>query len=479
MRRALSLRVTLTITVVMLLTAVVAALGFFTHALMERSLLRQADEQLRASSSRAAHYRDSPPPSAADASAPDPLNAPGQGPGTLQALVTSGTVVRGQIIDAKTGNREALSAEDASALKTIAASARPTTVTLSAGKYRVQAVAVSDGQSLVTGLPLAATERSLKNLTIIILGVGGAAVLTGGVLGAVVVRQRLRPLERLADVADDVSRLPLDAGEVRLAARVEDGDARAGTEVGAVGVALNRMLDSVEGALEARQASEMKVRQFVADASHELRNPLAAIRGYSELLAATEQLSEDGFRSLGRVQAQARRMGTLVEDLLLLARLDEGSPVSVTEVDVTRMVLESVNDFRVAAPDHAWRLDLGEEPAVVRADERQVQQALTNLLSNARKHTAPGTEITTGARITPDGEWVVLSVTDNGEGIASDFVPHIFERFTRADQARSGSDGTTGLGLSIVDAVARSHGGSVGVESRPGRTRFEVRLPVR
>jgi two-component system OmpR family sensor kinase len=284
-------------------------------------------------------------------------------------------------------------------------------------------------------------------------------------------------LEQLSDVATKVSKLPLDAGEVALAVRVPASAAHPGTEVGSVGHALNLMLDNVSSALEARQQSETKVRQFVADASHELRTPLTAIRGYTELLRMTETFTEDGRKSLGRVQSQSERMTALVEDLLLLARLDEGKAPEFTDVDLTQLVIETVSDEKVMAPEHIWQLKLPDEPLIVRGDPTQLHQVLANLLSNARKHTEAGTTVVTGVMRSADGS-AVVTVTDNGPGIPPEFQGRIFSRFARADAARSGSEGTSGLGLSIVESIVQAHGGTVEVASRPGRTEFAVRLPA-
>jgi len=287
----------------------------------------------------------------------------------------------------------------------------------------------------------------------------------------------MRPLEQLSEVAAKVSRLPLDAGEVALAVRVPPSASHPGTEVGSVGHALNQMLNNVSRALEARQESETKVRQFVADASHELRTPLTAIRGYTELLRMTENFTDDGRKSLARVQSQSERMTTLVEDLLLLARLDEGQPLKVTDVDLTQLVIETVSDEKVMAPDHIWKLQLPDEPITVRGDATQLHQVLANLLSNARKHTDPGTTVVTGVTLSADGS-AVVTVTDNGPGIPVGFQGRIFSRFARADAARSGSEGTSGLGLSIVESIVQAHGGSVEVTSQPGRTEFALRFPT-
>jgi two-component system OmpR family sensor kinase len=288
-----------------------------------------------------------------------------------------------------------------------------------------------------------------------------------------VVRRELRPLERVAATAARVSALPLDRGEVSLVERVPDVDPR--TEVGQVGSALNRMLDNVESALEARHESEMQLRQFVADASHELRTPLAAISGYTELTRRGE-LSPDVEYSLTRIASQTERMTALVEDLLLLARLDAGRPLERGEVDLTRLVVDAVADAHATGPDHRWQLDVPDQPVVVPGDGSRLAQVLANLLANARTHTPPGTAVTVALAAEPPG--ARLSVSDDGPGIAPDLLPHVFERFARGSTSRSRHNGSTGLGLAIVRAVVAAHHGTVDVASRPGRTEFTVRLPA-
>jgi two-component system, OmpR family, sensor kinase len=307
-----------------------------------------------------------------------------------------------------------------------------------------------------------------------------------GLAGTILIRRTMKPLEQLSEVATRVSQLPLDAGEVALAVRVPPSNSNPGTEVGSVGHALNLMLDNVASALQARQKSETKVRQFVADASHELRTPLTAIRGYTELMRMTEDFTPDGQKSLARVQSQSERMTALVEDLLLLARLDEGQPLKLTEVDLTQLVVESVSDEKVMAPGHTWRLELPDEPVVVNGDASQLRQVLVNLLSNARKHTPSGTTVVTGVGTSPEGA-AIVTVRDDGGGIPAAFVDHVFSRFARADAARKGSgdqagasaaEGTSGLGLSIVQSIVEAHGGRVTVTSRPGHTEFALQLPL-
>ncbi|GAB1689195.1 sensor histidine kinase [Krasilnikovia sp. M28-CT-15] len=344
------------------------------------------------------------------------------------------------------------------------------------GAYRVMSVPTPDGW-LVTGLPLADTQQTLLAVAGVTAAAVVVALIIAGWAGAIIVRRNLRPLERMAATATRVSELRLDRGEVDLAQRVPEGDTDARTEVGRVGAALNRMLDHVGNALEARHASEMQVRQFVADASHELRTPLAAIRGYAELSRRSrEPVPEEVGHVLRRVESEAQRMTTLVEDLLLLARLDAGRPLGHDPVDLTALVVDAVSDAHAAGPRHDWRLEVPEEAVTVLGDAARLHQVLANLLANARTHTPEGTSVTVAVSATPDG--AVLRVTDRGPGIPAELQPHIFERFARGDSSRSRAAGSTGLGLSIVHAVVSAHAGTVSVHSEPGRTEFTVRLPA-
>nr|WP_189329735.1 HAMP domain-containing sensor histidine kinase [Actinoplanes ianthinogenes] len=325
---------------------------------------------------------------------------------------------------------------------------------------------------------------SLENMNSTLLTVAGftgcvvlGALLIAGWAGALIVRRTLKPLDRVAATASRVAELRLDRGEVQLAQRVPESDTDPRTEVGQVGAALNRMLDHIGNALEARHNSEMQVRQFVADASHELRTPLAAIRGYAELSRRSRQpIPDELAHVLGRVESEAKRMTTLVEDLLLLARLDAGRPLAQDPVDLTMLAVDATSDAHAAGPGHYWQLDLPDEPVTVIGDGARLHQVLANLLANARTHTPEGSTVTVKVGTVPDA--AVLQVIDNGPGIHAELVPHIFERFARGDSSRSRAAGSTGLGLSIVHAVVTSHGGKVGVQSRPGQTIFTVLLPA-
>ncbi len=369
--------------------------------------------------------------------------------------------------------------------------------------YRVTAVAGQDGDILITGLPMSTVDSTLSQVALAELIVFLGVLLLAGVLGTALVRLSLRPLRRVAATAAQVAELPLDSGEVSLPAGVPYSDPR--TEVGRVGAAFNRMLYHVERALGRRAASEARLRRFAADASHELRTPLSAIRGYAELaLRNPGPVPEDVTHALRRVQSESARMGVLVDDLLLLARLDAGRPLERGPVDLSRLVIDVTSDARVARSDHRWQLDLPDEPILVNGDEHRLHQVMANLLSNAGKHTPPGSTVsvalavpgdpqaprqargtedaTVQRGVMPAAPQVELSITDDGPGIPPELLPDLFERFTRADTSRArdldAAGKSTGLGLAIVDAVVAVHGGSITVTSRPGRTRFALFLPL-
>ncbi|MCB5273197.1 putative sensor histidine kinase TcrY [Arthrobacter sp. SO5] len=493
------LRTRLVLVAMGLLVAICGAVGLFSYASMDLFLTKQLDAQIGQASERAREFGR--PAQGIAGGRPDPLDARGQGVGTLNARILNGAVSRAGFL-AGDATRKSLSPGDDDVLLELAPNGIPADRTLSAGDYRLTAVRAPYGDVIITGLPLAEKQNTLASLVWTMLVVSGGGLVIIGLAGTALIRRTMQPLEQLSAVATQVSRLRLDAGEVALAVRVPASAAHPGTEVGSVGHALNQMLDNVSNALEARQQSETKVRQFVADASHELRTPLTAIRGYTELLRMSEHFTPDGEQSLARVQNQSLRMSTLVEDLLLLARLDEGQPLKPSDVDLTQLAIETVSDEKVMAPDHTWQLELSEEPVMVRGDAARLHQVLANLLSNARKHTEPGTTVVTGVMRSPGGG-AVVTVTDNGAGIDPDFVGRIFSRFARADPSRHNpaaamvragsplaagtpvgaptqgtSEGTSGLGLSIVQSIVEAHGGTVGVTSRPGRTEFVVRLPA-
>ena len=485
---SLQLRTRLLLTVLALLTVACAAVGVLGHAALSVSLGEQLDREVQEASYRTVEYGVRASAGAPEGTA-DMLDAPAQGAGTLNARIVGDEVVRAGLFTTD-GTRQRLADEDRERIARLVGELGavsdadggeqwgPVDVDLTVGRYRV--VVVDDPWELglvLTGLPLAAKDHTLRAFEVSTVTISAGAVAATGLLGMLVIRRTLRPVEELSDVATRVSELDLDRGEVVLPVGAVAPAAHPDTEVGRLGHAFARMLANVSYALATRQRSETRVRRFVADASHELRTPLASIRGYAELIRLTEPMSPQGRSSLSRVESEAERMTALVEDLLLLARLDEGRPVVSEDVDLLELVVETVSDLRVAARDHDWRLELPDEPVVVRGDAAQLRQVLINLLANAHQHTPAGTTVTTSLTASPGGE-AVLVVADDGPGVGADFLEHVFARFAREDHARAGGSGGVGLGLSIVEAIVGAHHGSVDVRSAPGHTAFTVRLPL-
>ncbi len=458
-----------------------------TSAALKPYLLGHLDQQLIAAGT--AFRASNPPPGAprgpggagpgpASPGQAPPPNMPHQSPGTLGICIYSGNLATARVVSDYAGQFRMphLSAADTAALHGL----RPGTLTSvdlgSLGSYRV--LASQQGSTLdITGLPLAGVQATIRHLQLIEIVVFGAALLVIGLAGTGWIRLTLRPLTRMTATAVEVTELPLASGAVQLPYRVADADPR--TEVGQLGAAFNRMLGHVESALARRQASEDRLRGFAADASHELRTPLAAIRGYAELARRYPgTLPPEVAHALSRVESESARMSALVEDLLLLARLDAGRPLERQPVDLTRLAIDATSDARVAGNDHQWRLELPDDPLLVAGDESRLHQVLANLLSNARTHTPAGTTVTVTLQGAAAGQRAELSVTDDGPGIPPELQPGLFERFVRGDTSRSRAAGSTGLGLAIVDAVVAAHGGTASVTSQPGRTRFTITLPV-
>ncbi|MBB2993375.1 two-component system OmpR family sensor kinase [Mycolicibacterium iranicum] len=518
--RSWSLRTRLIVTQVVLLAVVCAGIGVATEYALQRFLINQLDEQVIEAGRRSSvifEFGPPPPPGIAlpvppgvrpplmpalpfppprghrmmirDDQGPGPafLNAPGQAILTVGAVVADGRAVEAGIITAD-GSRAEISAAAAQQLTSVAVGDPPQTVDLTGlGRYRVVAFPSHlPGEDVVAGLPTSDVDDTLFWVAVIFCAVAAVALLAAGAGGVLIVRRQLAPLARVSTAAQQVADLELDRGEVRLPTPIVEVDPAAShTEVGQLGSALNRMLDRIAGALSARHASETRVRQFVADASHELRTPLAAIRGYTELAQRKRaQLPDDVAHAMNRVESETHRMTQLVEDMLLLARLDDGRPLQRDSVDLSRLVVDAVSDAHIAGPDHVWELDLPEAPVTVPGDEARLHQVLANLLANARTHTPAGTTVTTSLAVADDGD-VVLGVLDDGPGIPAWLQPDVFERFARGDTSRSRlgestqvrPGGSTGLGLAIVAAVVRAHGGTIDLHSVPGRTEFTVRLP--
>jgi two-component system OmpR family sensor kinase len=485
-RRRLSLRAKLLWAFLVPLVLVLAVVGTVATAALRQELIGQVDTRLDAAVGRSSHADAVPGDHGRGAypgggypegDGPDFLVTPGQGDGTLGARVEDGVATEGGVIGSS-GALEPITVAQGRVVAGVAADRVPRTVHLGGelGNYRVVAVAADDGDVLVIGLPLASTRDAVLRLVAVEVAAGLLAVLAAAGAGFLVLRRTLRPLHRVAATAGRVAELPLSTGEVRLAERVPEADTDPHTEVGRVGTALNRLLDHVEDSLAARHASETQVRQFVADASHELRTPVTSIRGYAELVRRQgSAVPDDVAQALRRVEGEAVRMSDLVDDLLLLARLDAGRELADDPVDLTALVLDVVSDAHAAGPGHHWRVDLPPAAVQVPGDESRLHQVLANLLANVRTHTPPGTTCVT--RLRAEGGWAVLEVVDDGPGIPPDLLGSVFERFARGDSSRSRNAGSTGLGLAIVQAVVTGSGGTLSVTSEPGRTAFTVRLP--
>jgi two-component system OmpR family sensor kinase len=374
------------------------------------------------------------------------------------------------------GEHEALSAAELQALAGLSSSEVPISREITTlGDYRFLASDLG-GITVVTGVPSEQVEETITSLIGWGVGFTLLAVAVAGGLAVVVVRRQLQPLREVARTAHEVAGLPLSSGEVGMTARVPDSLTDERTEVGQVGSALNTLLGHMETSLDARHRSEQQVRQFVADASHELRTPLSTIQGYAELGLRADASPEQVLLVLGKVQGESRRMTALVEDLLLLARLDQGRPLVREEVDLSRLALEAVSDARVVSPDHHWRLELPEEGVETAGDGQRLHQVLANLITNARRHTPAGTTVTVAVSGVPEGTRV--SVHDDGPGVPPELQEHVFERFTRGDASRTRDSGGAGLGLSLARAIAEAHGGTLTVESAPGDTTFTLALPA-
>ena len=546
-RRSLRARLVAGVLGLVLITS--ALVGAFSTLALRHTLMERLDEKLVAASDRAAARRheaagkstgddgcraDRPDDSGGadkpDRPVPAGLDAPGQSTGTL-TIISSGaagspTVAAGYIDSG--GLYQSLSEAETRALLSLEPTGEPVTVTISSlGDYRVVASRDSkSGDLVVTGLSMAGDNALVRTQLLIEIMIALLGATAAALAGRAMVRSSLAPLERVAATAERVASQPLASGDVRIRERVADADLDSSQEVGQVGAALNTLLGHVEEALSARQRSETQVRQFVADASHELRTPLASIRGYTELIAregAGAALPEEATHALERVHSESVRMTGLVEDLLLLARLDAGRELRREEVDLLGVLLDTVADARAAGPDHVWELDLsalgspdgeggaedddgeggaedddgagggddaGGEPPLVVGDEARLRQVLVNLLANARVHTPPGTRVTTrlsrgpgatdgpgatpavdpaagGAPAAPSdaaGTWVI-TIGDDGPGIDPAVRDRIFERFARADASRERRTGSTGLGMSIALAIVTAHRGALTVDS--------------
>ena len=487
--KKLSLRRMIVLTVVAVVFVLAGTIGCLSTWALEASLMDRADIRVQAASQRGNTRRHSESTEknvaqqllqtygsdSSDYNPPAGLDAPGQAAGTLALLRNRQGVVASAYINNE-GKYTYLTRDQINTLMAALNSGKtkPFTVYVEGlGTYRVLVTRDSvSSDAVLTGVSLADDEALIgRQMMIEVLLVGSGVVLAAVVCFGLVSRF-LQPLRRVAATARQVATQPMDSGEVQIERRVSLADLCSSTEVGEVGTALNTLLDHVNDALEVRQRSETQVRQFVADASHELRTPLAAIRGYTELVRSGregDQLSEISQQAMDRIASESLRMSELVNDLLLLARLDAGRELEDELVDLAPVLIESVADAQIAGPDHTFELDLSavfgadedldEQLPLVRGDEQRLRQVLANLLANARLHTPAGTHV--WVKLLQEGDEYRIVVADNGPGISPQLRGKLFERFTRADASRNRQGGSTGLGLAICAAIAQAHGGSV------------------
>ncbi|MEO6885481.1 MAG: HAMP domain-containing sensor histidine kinase [Jatrophihabitantaceae bacterium] len=476
--RGRSLRFQILALLLSLLILSSAAVAGVTAFALRGFLIQRLDQQLTVAGDRFSVSLEHPDDH--DADNIDQIGTvQGQAAGTLGARVMNGEVTAAQVVpqDADDTNGPTITPATREILAGLKSTSSPHTIHLpELGEYRITAMAGDDGDILITGLPEHSVDVTITRLLLIETSVFAIALLITGSIGAASVRVSLRPLNRVAATAREVSDLPLSTGTVSLPQRV--AVAAPNTEAGQVADAFNHMLEHVESALHDRHASEDRLRTFIADASHELRTPVAVIRSHAEYAqrVSGNNLPTPVTEALSRIAAESDRMGHLVEDLLLLARLDSGRELEQIDVDLTHIVLDAVSDARVTSIDHHWQLDLAEDEVHVLGDPRALHQILANLLANARIHTPPETTILTTLRKLEAGQ-VVLTIADTGPGIDQGTLPHIFDRFVRADTARSSPEGS-GLGLAIVAAIVQAHNGTIHANSSPGDTTFTVSLPT-
>lgn len=473
-RRPWSLQTRLIVTVTAIVALILVGVAVVTSTILGRVMHDGLDARVESSARQVQLFEPGLPPTVR--SAYDVLSFGRQPPGFLLVVRDGADVTTGAYVDDDSDVMELSDEQIEQIVAEVEPSGFSTVEVDGIGAYRVVPIRAA-GTVGVAGLPESEVNATIAAMltTIGIVTAVGLLALAGAV--AVVIRASLRPLRAVAETATRVASVPMDRGEVSIAERVPAEQADDRTEIGRVGAALNRLLDHVDESLDARQRNEERMRRFVADASHELRTPLASIRGYSELSLRDRTLTDTTESSLERIQAQSVRMTALVEDLLLLARLDEGQELVFGSVDLSRMASEAIADARAAGPDHHWRLDVDPVPVVVAGDSGRLHQVVVNLLANARVHTPEGTSVT--LTVSHEASAAVIRVADDGPGVDPAIAEELFERFSRADRSRARQTGGTGLGLSIARAIVTAHGGVMSVRSAPGDTVFEVRLPAR
>jgi two-component system OmpR family sensor kinase len=469
----MSLRARLLLVTVGLVTLGLLIADVVTYRALSSSLLERVDEQLAQVSQSAVQLLDPqgfPPPGG---SGPGP-GYDGPPAGSYAALVdATGRVARAHSFGYQSGQQETPPVPVLPAGLPGSATGGTGTTTFFAGsqdgdtRFRIEAIALEPAGTLVIAVPLTEMRETLGRLLTIEALVTIGVALTAGALALGLVKVGLRPLETMGATAGAIA-----AGD--LSRRVEPADDS--TEIGKLGTSLNAMLSQIEAAFDERRASEERLRRFVGDASHELRTPITSIRGYAELFRRGASTRPDDLaRSMSRIEAEAERMGVLVDDLLLLARLDQGRPLAQKPVDLVAVVTDAVDAARAIDPERILNADL-DGPEWVIGDAGRLRQVVDNLLENARVHTPSGTPTHVTLRSDDDGG-ALLTIADEGPGMDPEVASKAFERFYRGDPARARTTGGAGLGLAIVAAIVESHGGRVQVLDTGIGTTVEVRFP--
>jgi two-component system, OmpR family, sensor kinase len=470
-----SLRLRLLLALVGLVAAGLLVADGVTYLSLQSFLLQRVDQQLEAAPLPVLHALES---SSSGLPGNVPAVPPGESallpPGTYGCLLNDAGQVLAQVSFSYGGSTPPVPALPADLASTATRDGGQATLTVAASGHsslHFRVLATQSGGSpytLVAAIPLTELTQTLQRLLLVEAIVTFTVLFGLGLLAWWIVRREMRPLDDMAATAGAIA-----AGD--LTRRVERADSR--TEVGRLGLALNAMLAQIEEAFTRSHNSENALRRFLAQASHELRTPLSSIRGYAELFRrGAKERPEDLDLAMRRIEQEAARMGVLVEDLLLLARLDEGRALEREPVDLTHLAADAVADARIVAPGRDVSL-VQTGPVVVSGDESRLRQVVTNLVVNALRHA--GAEARVEVRTGVEDGRAVLDVSDNGFGMTSETAAKVFEPFYRSSEARTRGEGTAGLGLSIVAAIAEAHGGDVRLQTAPGQgARFRVRLPL-
>nr|WSZ13903.1 HAMP domain-containing histidine kinase [Streptomyces canus] len=346
------------------------------------------------------------------------------------------------------------------------------------GEYRLRACEVEPGVVLVSAAPMDGIDATVRRLITVQVVAFGLALLALVVVGRKLLRRGLKPLSDMTHTAHGIALHDLTESAARLPLRADKRGG--GPEVEELRTAFNTMLEHIDDSLAVRAEAEQRLRRFVADASHELRTPLMSVRGYADLFQyAAANAPKERDKHLARLRAEAARMGFLLDDLLLLARLDAAeveTPLRPVEVDLVELVEHAADAFRASHPDHPLTVTPGPLALKLRLDPQRVRQVLDNLLTNAAMHTPPGTAVSVGVRVR-DGR-VQVRIADAGPGIPAADQERVFDRFYRVDKARSRDRGGSGLGLAVARSLVRAHGGTIELAAGPGSTVFTVALPL-